>query len=113
MSFPNDVTHVIDMLLSDSSVTLDCHLLARQTRELLYARHSLTPGGRDIDDWEQRRIRRIHTTWCLGISARRFFWIPAPFRLGMVGRASRRLAVRYRGATGTDLPALLTLKMYN
>jgi TnpA family transposase len=35
----SDVTHVIGTLLSDSTVTLDRHRLARQTREVLFARH--------------------------------------------------------------------------
>jgi len=52
----SDVTHVIDTLLSDSSVTLDRHRLARQAREALYARHCLIPGERDIEDWVRRAI---------------------------------------------------------
>jgi hypothetical protein len=51
----SDVTHVIDTL-SDSSVTLDRHRLARQACEALYARHCLIPGERDIEDWVRRAI---------------------------------------------------------
>jgi hypothetical protein len=53
------VTHVIDTLLSDSSVTLDRHRLARQTREVLFARHCLIPGERDIKDWVRRAIHLV------------------------------------------------------
>jgi hypothetical protein len=54
-----DVTHVIDTLLSDSSVTLDRHRLARQAREALYARHCLIPSDRDIEDWVRRAIHLV------------------------------------------------------
>ena len=47
----NDVTHQIDTLLSDSSVTLDRHRLAQQAREALYGRRCLNPGDQDIEDW--------------------------------------------------------------
>jgi hypothetical protein len=55
----NKVTHVIDTLLSDSSVTLDRHRLARQAREVLCARHCLIPGGRDIEDRLRRAIHLV------------------------------------------------------
>ena len=55
----SDVTHVIDTLLSDSSVTLDRHRLARQAREVLYARQCLMPGERDIEDWVRRAIHLV------------------------------------------------------
>jgi hypothetical protein len=55
----SDVTHVIDTLLSDSSVTLDRHRLARQAREALYARRCLIPGERDIEDWVRRAIHLV------------------------------------------------------
>jgi Domain of unknown function (DUF4158) len=55
----SDVTHLIDTLLSDSSVTLDRHRLAQQAREALYARRCLIPGDRDIQDWVRRAIYLI------------------------------------------------------
>jgi hypothetical protein len=71
-----DVTHVIDTLTSDSSVTLDRHRLARQAREALYARHCLIPAERDIEDWVRRAI-------CLvGLQDRRYMdeVVPAKVR---------------------------------
>ncbi|MDP9014095.1 MAG: hypothetical protein M3O41_15840 [Pseudomonadota bacterium] len=47
---------MIDTLLSDSSVTLDRHRLARQARQVLYARHCLVPGEGDIEDWVGARV---------------------------------------------------------
>ena len=55
----SDVTHVIDTLIADSSVTLDRHRLAQQAREALYARCCLIPGERDIEDWVRRAIYLI------------------------------------------------------
>jgi hypothetical protein len=55
----DDVTHVIDALLLGSSVTLDRHRLGRQAREVLYARHCLIPGGRDVEDWARRTIHLV------------------------------------------------------
>jgi hypothetical protein len=55
----SDVTHVIDTLLSNSSVTLDRHRLAWQAREALYDRHCLIPGEGDIEDWVRRAIHLV------------------------------------------------------
>jgi len=52
----SDVTHLIDTLLLDVSVTLDRHRLAQRARESLYARRCLIPGDRDIEDWVRRAI---------------------------------------------------------
>jgi hypothetical protein len=53
------MTHMIDTLITDSSVTLDRHRLAQQAREALYARRCLIPGDRDIEDWVRRAIYLI------------------------------------------------------
>ena len=50
---------MIGALLSDSSVTLNRHRLARQAREALFARHCLIPRKRDIEDWVRRAIHLV------------------------------------------------------